>query len=68
MIRSVAKEKPMSKVLKCREVGLDCDFEAHGESVDQIMAKTAEHARVVHGMDTIPDEVATKVKAAIRDE
>ena len=57
----------MSKVMKCREVGMDCDFVAHGESEDQIMALAAEHARKDHGMESIPEEVAAKVKAAIHD-
>jgi predicted small metal-binding protein len=58
----------MSKVLKCREVGMDCDFVAHGENEEQVMSKAVEHARKDHGMDTIPAEIATKVKAAIHDE
>jgi predicted small metal-binding protein len=58
----------MTKVLKCRDVGLDCDFEAHGESEEQIMAQAAEHARKDHGMASVPPEVAAKVKAAIHDE
>jgi predicted small metal-binding protein len=58
----------MSKVLKCREVGMDCDFVAHGENEEQVMSKAVEHARKDHGMDTIPAEVVTKVKAAIHDE
>ena len=57
----------MTKVLKCREVGMDCDFEAHGENDEQIMSQAAEHARKDHGMETIPPEVAVKVKAAIHD-
>ena len=58
----------MSKVMKCREVGLDCDFVAHGENEQQVMTKVAEHARKDHGMETIPEEVVAKVKAAIHDE
>ena len=57
----------MSKVMKCREVGMDCDFVAHGESEDQIMAQAAEHARKDHGMESIPEEVVAKVKAAIHE-
>src|SRR5579863_9975668 len=40
----------MSKVLKCREVGMDCDFVAHGENEEQVMSKAVEHARKDHGM------------------
>jgi predicted small metal-binding protein len=58
----------MAKVMKCRTVGLDCDFVARGENDDEVMAKVAEHARKDHGMQTIPQEVAAKVKAAIHEE
>jgi len=59
----------MGKILRCREVGVwDCDFEARGESVEEIMQKAAKHAEEVHGMEEIPPEVVTKVQATIRDE
>jgi predicted small metal-binding protein len=58
----------MAKVMKCRTVGLDCDFVGRGENDDQVMAKVAEHARKDHGMQTIPPDVAAKVKAAIHEE
>ncbi|HEY3703807.1 MAG TPA: DUF1059 domain-containing protein [Terracidiphilus sp.] len=58
----------MAKVLSCREVGMDCDFVAHGNSEEEIMAQAAVHARTDHGMQDIPPEVADKVRAAIRDE
>jgi predicted small metal-binding protein len=58
----------MSKILRCREVGMDCDFEARGESEQEILAKAAEHARLDHGMNEIPEEVLTKVRAAVHDE
>jgi predicted small metal-binding protein len=58
----------MAKVMKCRTVGLDCDFVARGESDEQIMAQVAEHAKKDHGMETIPNDVAQKVKASIHEE
>jgi predicted small metal-binding protein len=58
----------MAKIMKCRTVGLDCDFVARGENDDQVMAQVAEHARKDHAMQTIPQEVAAKVKAAIHEE
>ncbi len=58
----------MSKVVSCRDVGMDCDFVARGQSEDEILAKCAEHARTDHGMSDIPDEVVTKVRSAIHDE
>jgi predicted small metal-binding protein len=58
----------MSKVLTGRDVGVDCDFVARGATVDEVMAKAAEHAAKDHGYSEIPPELAEKAKAAIRDE
>jgi predicted small metal-binding protein len=58
----------MSKVVSCREVGVDCDFEARGETEQEILQKCAEHAKSAHGMDEIPPDLAAKVRAAMRDE
>jgi predicted small metal-binding protein len=58
----------MTKVISCRDVGMDCDFEARGETEQEIMQKCAEHARSDHGMTEIPAELAAKVRAAIHDE
>jgi predicted small metal-binding protein len=58
----------MAKVIRCREVGVDCDFEARAETVEEVMQKCAEHARTDHGMNEIPPELAAKVQSAMRDE
>ena len=58
----------MAKFVSCRDVGMDCDFEARGETEQEIMQKCAEHARTDHGMKEIPAELVAKVKAAIHDE
>ncbi len=58
----------MAKVINCRSVGVDCDYEARGETVEDVMRQCAEHARTAHGMNEIPPELAAKVRAAIRDE
>jgi predicted small metal-binding protein len=62
------KEVNVTKVLTCRDVGVDCDFVARGTTVDEVMQKAAEHARTNHGYESIPPELAQKAKAAIRDE
>lgn len=58
----------MAKVLKCRDVGVDCDHVIHGANEEEVMKKAQEHAAKDHGMSQIPPELATKAKAAIRDE
>lgn len=58
----------MSKIVSCREVGMDCDFEARGETEQEVLQKCAEHAKSAHGMDEIPADVAAKVRASIHDD
>ena len=58
----------MAKSVSCRDVGMDCDFVATGNTEDEILSQCAEHARVEHNMNEIPAEVRDKVRAAIRDE
>jgi predicted small metal-binding protein len=42
------------KTLRCRDVGVDCDFVAEGETEQEVMAKAAEHARKHHGLKISP--------------
>ncbi len=47
---------------------MDCDFVARGENEREVLTKAAAHAKADHGMDSIPDDVMKKVKAAVHDE
>jgi predicted small metal-binding protein len=58
----------MAKALRCRDVGMDCDFVAHAETEEEILKKAAEYAASAHDMKEIPEEVLAKVRAAIRGE
>jgi len=53
--------------LKCKDVGVECDFEIKGaSSEEEIMQMAAIHAKMAHKMDQIPPEMAAKAKAAIK--
>ena len=58
----------MAKVLKCRDVGMDCDFVARGGSEQEVLQQAAEHAKRDHGIPEITPELASQVKAVIHDE
>lgn len=58
----------MAKVIRCRDVGVDCDYEARGATEQEVIDQCAEHAKEAHGMDNLPPELAQKVHAAIQDE
>ncbi len=57
----------MAKSIKCRDVGVACDFEARAENEAELMKKVQEHAQTAHGMKEIPPELLAKVKQAVRD-
>ncbi len=57
----------MAKMLRCRDVGMDCDFEARAETEDDLLEKVVEHAKTEHGMSEISPDIVVKVKAAIRE-
>ena len=56
------------KVLRCRDVGFDCDAVVRAESDEQVLTQAAEHAQTVHGLTEITPEVVETVRAAIREE
>lgn len=58
----------MAKVLRCRDVGLDCDFVIRADSEEELLKKAAEHAATTHDMKEIPEEILSQVRAAIRSE
>lgn len=57
----------MAKMLRCRDVGVDCDAVIRAETEEELMRKVAEHAKTVHGISEISPELAAKVKAAIKE-
>jgi len=55
------------KEFSCGDVVPGCDAKIQGADEGEVLAGVAAHARDVHGMDTVPDEVVARVKANIRD-
>jgi predicted small metal-binding protein len=58
----------MAKVLRWRDVGLDCEGELRADTEEELLRKAAEHAQTAHHMRDMPPDVVAKVRAAIRDE
>ncbi|RMD65733.1 DUF1059 domain-containing protein [Candidatus Parcubacteria bacterium] len=56
----------MAKELHCRDLGFDCDGVIKANTEQEVMAQAAEHARNVHNLQEISDEVLDKVRSAIR--
>ena len=52
---------------RCQDVGMNCGFEfKNATSKDEALQLAATHARVTHGMATIPPDLAAKVNAAVK--
>jgi predicted small metal-binding protein len=58
----------MAKVLKCGDLMPGCNAVIEGKDEAEVMAKGAEHAKTAHQITTIPPDMVTKVKAAIKDK
>jgi predicted small metal-binding protein len=58
----------MAKVLKCADVTGACPEVVREQTEAEVLRRAAEHARGVHGVQTLPTELVVKVKAAIRGE
>lgn len=56
----------MAKLLRCRDVGFDCDAEVRADDEEELLRMVAEHAREVHGLEEVDDAVEDKVLAAVR--
>jgi len=57
------------KKLGCLDVNPTggCAFEVRAETEDEVMRLTGEHAKTMHKMTSIPPEMASKVKGAIKN-
>lgn len=46
----------MTKILKCRDVGVDCDYEAKGKTEKEVLNKATEHAKKDHNIKKVTEE------------
>ncbi len=60
----------MAKVLRCRDLGMDCPKEIRAQTEDELLKLAAEHAEKDHGFSAamIPPSILAMVKSAIKDE
>ncbi len=61
------KKVIMEKLLRCRNLGVDCDFEACGESEEEVLKTAVDHARAIHGLKDISEKDRLRVRTAIQD-
>ena len=56
----------MTKILRCHDIFPGCSAEVRAETDDEILRQVAEHAQRTHGLKTVDDATANKVRGAIR--
>ncbi len=55
------------KSLKCRDVGVDCDYEARGKTADEVLKKAAGHARKDHNIKKVTKDYLDSWRMKIHD-
>jgi predicted small metal-binding protein len=60
----------MAKVLRCRDLGMDCPKVIRAETEEELLKLAKEHAEKDHGISAaiVPASVLAMVKAAIKEE
>jgi predicted small metal-binding protein len=57
----------MATVIRCKDVGFDCDDIIRAETEEEALQQAAQHAKEAHGLDEVTDEIIAQVQAAMRD-
>jgi predicted small metal-binding protein len=57
----------MSKILSCRDVGVDCDFIARANTEKELFELCEKHAKKSHNMKSIPPDLREKMRQYIRE-
>ena len=51
--------------ITCRDAGVDCDFEATGSSLDEVLQRCADHGSREHNMKGFGPELFMKMRNCI---
>lgn len=51
----------------CKDLGMDCSFEAVGATDNEVMRKYIDHAGSAHNMDVLTADVIYRVQKAIKN-
>lgn len=58
----------MEKVIRCRDVGFDCNGVIKAKTEEEALSFAAEHAKTVHGVKEITPEIVEKIKSVMTEE
>ena len=57
----------MAKVVRCRDVGFNCEGVVRAETEKEVLKQVAAHAKAVHNLETVSEEVMVRVRQVMRD-
>ncbi len=60
------KEGEIMLSIKCKDVGMKCDFEVEARTDNELVNKFQEHISKVHNVKTITPDMFTKIRKAIK--
>lgn len=55
----------MAYYISCSDVGVDCQFQTHGETIEEVIEHCAEHARQEHGMTSFGPDFYAKMRRCV---
>lgn len=58
----------MEKVIRCRDVGFDCNGVIRAKTEEEALQLAAAHAKEAHGVKEITGDIIAKVKSVMREE
>ena len=58
----------MAKVLYCNDLVPGCQFEARGNSEEEVLAEVADHISIAHNMVNLSDEILATISKAMQEE
>ena len=57
----------MEKLLRCSDLGFNCEFEACEGNTEDVFKTAIDHARAVHGLKDFSEKDRAQANAAIQD-
>jgi len=58
----------MAKVyfICCQDAGVECDFAARGDTIDEVIERCADHSREQHNMHTFTPDLYVRMRRIIQ--
>ena len=63
-MNAIMQEVPVMS-FRCKDIGMDCSFEAQGSTAHELMRKFIDHAEPAHNMQVLSADIIFNVHKAI---